>query len=271
MPRSSIHYQIWGDVGQFDNRKAVVETVFYYLAFVLVTGAIFATLISRLLILFHVFDYLGWAAIAGFGFSALVAAFVGFRAASNGTKGLELQRVDIEKAPSLMNLTEGLCLTIGIEMPRVFELNEQQINIGAFSVGNTRSVLVVTTGAINAFSRLEFEAMIARELVRTRSGQIFFEARVRALQRLLAPLAAFIVPRRQSALITSRLVAGDLGGVFFTRYPIAMISALEKMEQDAKSRSYGANLRRRVLAPYWAHPELEDAGMGARLSELRTF
>ncbi len=271
MPKSSTHNQIWGDVEQFDNRKAVVEIVLYYLAFVVVTGAIASVIISRLLAIFRVSDDFHWAVIVGLGLPAIAAAVVGFRACSNGTTGLNLQRVEIDKAPGLMNLTEGLCLAIGIDMPRVLELREPQINIAAFAVGNTRSVLVVTSGALESFSRLEFEALISRELVRVRSGEIFYEARIRALKKLLAPLAAFILQRRQTSAIVAKLIAGDLGGVYFTRYPIAMISALEKMESDQNARTSNPTLRRRVLAPYWAHPELEDSDMSARLSELRSY
>lgn len=271
MPRSSIHNQIWGDVEQFDTRKAVVSITFYYLAFVVVIGAVAATIISQLLRAFHVADDFHWAVIVGFGVPVVAALFVGFRAASNGVKGLDLQRVDLDRAPGLMNLTEGLCLTMGIDMPRVLEVNEPQVNIAAFSVGNTRAVLVVTAGALEEFSRLEFEAMIARELARAKSGAIFFESRVRALQKMLAPLAAFFVPRRQTPRHTARLIAGDLGGVYFTRYPIAMLSALEKMQSDSNARTSSTNLRRRVLAPYWAHPELEDADLTARIKELKSY
>ena len=36
MPRSLTNNRIWGDVEQFDTRKAVVEVSLYYLAFVVV-------------------------------------------------------------------------------------------------------------------------------------------------------------------------------------------------------------------------------------------
>ena len=271
MPRSSTHSQIWGDVEQFDTRKALVEVVLLYLSFIVISGAIAATIISRALLVLKVSDEFHWGVIVGFGIPAIVALTVGFRAAANGVKGLDLQRMDLERAPSLMNLTEGLCLTMGVDMPRVLELKEPQINIAAFSVGNTRSVLVVTSGAMQAFSRLEFEAMIARELVRARSGQIFLEARLRALQRLLSPLSPIIVPRRQTPSLTAKLIAGDLGGLYFTRYPPAFISALKKMEQDPNMRTTNSSLRRRVLAPYWVHPELVDADMSARLKELASY
>ncbi|TAN26584.1 MAG: hypothetical protein EPN30_04405 [Actinomycetota bacterium] len=271
MPRSSTRAQIWGDIQQFDTRRAVIQVIFYYLLFVVVTGAIASTIISEILVLIHASDEFHWAIIAGFGIPLFAALVAGFRAGSNGVIGLDLQRLSMDTAPGLMNLTEGLCLTMGIDMPRVLELKEPQLNIAAFSVGNTRSVLVVTSGALDAFTRLEFEGLIARELVRARSGQIFFEARIRALQRLVAPLSGFIVPRRQGSGLTARLIAGDLGGVYFTRYPVAMISAFEKMERDPNAKATGSSLRRRVLAPYWAHPELENAEMAARIKELNSY
>lgn len=271
MPRSSIQNQIWGEVEQFDTRRAIVEIVFYYLVFILVTGSILAAVISRALAILDISDEFHWAIIVGYGIPAITAFGVGFRAGSNGSKGLDLQRISLDKAPSLMNLTEGLCLTMGIDMPRVLELKEPQINVAAFSVGNTRTVLVVTSGALEEFTRLEFEAMIARELVRAKSGQIFFEARLRALQKLIVPVSAFFVPRRQTAAVAAHAVAGDLGGVYFTRYPPAMISALEKMAKDRNARVSNSGLRRRVLAPYWAHPELEDADLTARIKELNSY
>ncbi|NNN18817.1 MAG: hypothetical protein HKL84_03070, partial [Acidimicrobiaceae bacterium] len=243
----------------------------YYLLFVVVSGAIVATVISRALIFANVSDEFHWAIVVGFGVPIAAALVVGFRAGSNGTRGLDLQRITLSKAPGLMNITEGLCLTMGIDMPRVLELREPQLNVAAFSVGNTRTVLVVTSGALEEFSRLEFEAMIARELARARSGQIFFEARIRAFQKLVSPLSAFIVPKRQGSSLTRRLKAGDLGGVYYTRYPLAMISALEKMGNDSNARVSNSSLRRRVLAPYWAHPELDDADVSARIKVLNSY
>lgn len=265
------HNWIWGGVEQFDAGKAVIEVAFYYLAFVVVAGFVNAAVISQVLILLHVPNGFHWAIIVGFGIPGLAALWVGLRAGSNGTKGLVLRRMNPDAAPGIMNLTEGLCLTMGIEIPRVFELCEPQVNVGAFAIGNSRAVLVVTSGAIEEFSRLEFEAVIARELARVRSGQIFFEARLRALQKLLAPIFAFVVPRRQSPELAAQLIAGDLAAVYFTRYPTALISALGKMDQDPNSRQGNTSLRRRVLAPYWIHPELESSDLQARLAELRSY
>lgn len=271
MPRTSTNNRIWGDVEQFDIGKAVVEVTFYYLVFVIVAGFINSAIISQILIFLKVPSELHWAIIVGFGIPLVAAAFVGIRACSNGIKGLDLQRISIEKAPSLMNLVEGLCLTMGIDLPRVLQLDEPQINVGAFSIGNTRSVLVFTTGALESLTRLEFEAVIARELARIKSGEIFFEARVRGLQKLVSPIFAFLIPKRQSAELTAQLIAGDLAGVYFTRYPIAMITALEKMAADTHHVGFSVNLRRRVLAPYWMHPELDGADLKARISELSSY
>jgi len=237
----------------------------------LVAGSIAAAVISRALAVLNVSDEFHWSMVVGYGIPAVTALAVGFRAGSNGSKGLDLQRMGLEKAPSLMNLTEGLCLTLGIDMPRVLELKEPQVNVAAFSVGNKRTVLAVTSGALEEFTRLEFEAMIARELVRAKSGQIFFEARLRALQKLIAPILSFIVPKRQTLATTAKLIAGDLAGVYVTRYPLAMISALEKMAKDGNAPAPSSSLRRRVLAPYWAHPELEDADVTARIKELNSY
>lgn len=271
MPRSSTTNRIWGDVEQFDTGKAVVELSFYYLAFVVVAGFINAAIISQALILLGAHHEFHFAVLVGFGIPAIASLIVGFRAGANGAKGLNLQRGSIDKVPSLMNITEGLCVTMGIEMPRVLELREPQINIGAFSVGNTRAVLVVTTGALNSYSRLEFEAVIARELARVRSGQIFFEARVRALQKLVSPVMAFLIPKRQSPDLVAQLIAGDLAGVSITRYPPALISALEKMVKDPNIRRSNSNLRRRILAPYWVNPELEGASLAERIAVLKSY
>lgn len=271
MPRSSTNNRIWGDVEQFDTGKAVIEVSLYYLAFVVVAGFVNSAIISRILIFLNVAGELHWAVMVGFGIPIIAAVLVGFRAASNGTKGLNLQRVNIDKAPSLMNLTEGLCVSMGIDMPRVLELPETQINAGAFSIGNTRAVVVITSGALERFTRLEFEAILARELARIRSGEVFFEARVRALQRLVSPLMSFVIPKKQSKDLTDQLIAGDLAGVYFTRYPIAMVTVLEAMQDDLHARTSNASLRRKVLAPYWMHPELENSDFVPRIKELESY
>lgn len=271
MPRSSTNNRIWGDVEQFDTGKAVAEVALYYLSFVVVAGLVNTLIISQVLLLANVSRRLQWALIVGFGISIIAAAIVGFRAASNGAKGLSLQRVTMEKAPSLMNLTEGLCVSMGIEMPRVLELCEPQINVAAFSVGNKRAVIVITSGALEAFTRLEYEAILARELARIRSGEIFFEARMRALEKMIAPIFPFIIPKKQSKELTAQLIAGDLAGVFFTRYPVAMISVLKAMQIDPHARTANSSIRRRVLAPYWMHPELGDADLTPRIKELESY
>lgn len=271
MPRSLTNNRIWGDVEQFDTGKAVIEVSLYYLAFVVVAGFVNSVIISRVLIFLNVPKELHWAVIVGFGIPIVAALLVGVRAASNGTKGLTLSRVNIDKAPTLMNLTEGLCVSMGIEMPRVLELQEPQINVGAFSIGNTRAVVVITSGALERFSRLEYEAVLARELARIRSGEIYFEARVRALERLVSPIMSFLIPKKQTKDLTDQLIAGDLAGVYFTRYPIAMISVLKAMQDDPYAHTSNSNLRRKVLAPYWMHPELENSNVVARIKELESY
>ncbi len=103
------------------------------------------------------------------------------------------------------------------------------------------TVAAAIAGAIMMMSRMAFFfGMGNRDDDRDRSGNIFGLALL-----ILAPIAASII---QMAISRSREYAADAGGSHLTRMPLALASALKKLQSGAE-RSYAAN----KVSPATAH------------------
>lgn len=151
--------------------------------------------------------------------------------------------------PRLHNLVEGLCVATGLPAPRLLVLDDPGAN--ALVVGRTprHAALVVTTGLLERCSRVELEGVLARQLVLVkqrdsllatvaattiagpsllaelaarRGGVLASVAAVPAA--VVAPLARRLLP---AVLAEHREVLADLAAIDVTRYPPALIGALE--------------------------------------------
>jgi len=169
----------------------------------------------------------------------------------------------------LMNTVEGLSLAAGTPVPKVYVVEDNEIN--AFAVGKDpeHASIAVTTGALTHLNRAELEGVVGHEMSHIRNYDIRFMTIVAVLVGLAAILGHVLLRtywyggvrtrrdgrRREERLnililaglilailapIASRLVQAfisrrreflaDAGSAQLTRYPDGLASALEKIK-----------------------------------------
>ena len=178
---------------------------------------------------------------------------------------------DPNQYKQLYDVIEALCIGVGLPMPRVYIINDPSPNAFATGRNPTHSAVAVTSGLLQTMNRTELEGVLAHELShihnydilistiavtlvgfvallcdfglrmlifgglggrgRNNSGgeaQIFILA-ISLVFIIIAPIAAkvmqFAVTRRREGL-------ADVSGVYITRNPQGLISALEKLRDN---------------------------------------
>jgi heat shock protein HtpX len=166
---------------------------------------------------------------------------------------INAQPADPGKHARLLNLVEGLCLSAGLPQPALSVARDPSLN--ALTVGRDpkRARLVVTQGLLDRLSRIELEAVLAHELSHIKSYDTLpatvavplfgvFRAPAQAAAScsgLRAWVGYVLLPLSLPAGFGLRHAVGghreelaDLAGVSLTRYPPAMIAALEKLRSE---------------------------------------
>ncbi len=135
----------------------------------------------------------------------------------------------------LLNLVEGLVLSIGLPEPDVLVLDDPALNAMTV-VGADTVTLIVTQGLLEALDRLELEGVVAELLVRAKDGDAAVGTAAASLigglflEGPLKPFRAFGVNRLQAMLDRDRDLLADQAAVGVTRYPPALASAFSKMK-----------------------------------------
>ena len=172
--------------------------------------------------------------------------------------------VERREIPELYNVVENLSITAGLPMPRLYLINEPQINAFATGRNPKNSAVAVTTGALSKLNRTELEGVLAHELSHIGNRDILvstiavvlsgviamvadiflrtvfwsrderkggaFVLIMAVIAAILAPFAAMLL---RLAVSRKREFLADASGVLLTRYPEGLASALEKIRQDS--------------------------------------
>jgi len=166
------------------------------------------------------------------------------------------------------NIVEGLCLASGLPKPKLYVIDDEQINAFATGRDPEHSAIAVTKGALKKLNKQELEGVIGHELSHIAHYDIRFmtlvsimvgmiaiisEIFLRSLWFsgggnrnkkgnaiflligiLLAIIAPIIVWLVQMAISRKREYAADASSVKFTRTPTGLIRALKKIKSDSK-------------------------------------
>jgi len=165
------------------------------------------------------------------------------------------------------NSVEGLTLASGLPMPKLYIMNNEQINAFATGRDPQHAVICVTTGALEKLNKQELEGVLSHELSHIANFDIRFmtlaavmvgmiaiisEMFLRSLWfhgsggndnnkgnaiflligiilAILAPIAVQIV---QLAISRKREFSADATAVQFTRSPTGLANALRKIKND---------------------------------------
>lgn len=168
--------------------------------------------------------------------------------------------------PELYRLVENLCITAGLPVPKIYIINESQLNAFATGRAKNHAVVAVTRGLLERLNKVELEGVIAHELSHIGNKDMLvstvvvvlvgivsllanFFLRVSFLggrdndnkqagailmvlglvAAILAPIAATLI---QLAISRKREFLADASGALLTRYPEGLASALEKIDSD---------------------------------------
>ena len=175
------------------------------------------------------------------------------------------------------NVVEGLCLASGLPKPKLYIMNDQQINAFASGRDPQHAVICVTTGALNKLTKPELEGVLAHELSHIANYDIRFMTLTAVLVGMiaiisqiflrslfwssmfggrnsrnnsgaifmiigivLAILAPIIVALVQLAISRKREYAADSSAVKFIRTPTGLIGALKKIQYNTPMKVSGA-------------------------------
>lgn len=119
-----------------------------------------------------------------------------------------------------LNVVEGLGASSGVAEPDLYVIDDDALNALAFGRSPRQSTLVVTTGLLDELDRMELEAVVAHLIALLKSNATA-GATMAAVTRVGRPPLG--------ELGGAVHVLADREAVALTRYPPAMVSALEKL------------------------------------------
>jgi len=176
--------------------------------------------------------------------------------------------------PDLYHTVENLCISVGMPMPNLYIINEQQPNAFATGRNEKHAVIAVTTGLLNRLEKIEIEGVLAHELAHIKNKDMLLQTVVVVMAGLLsivselflrnmfwggkdrdnkinpvilvlaivaailAPLAATII---QLSISRKREFLADATGALITRYPDGLADALRKISEDPHEMAEASN------------------------------
>ncbi len=175
------------------------------------------------------------------------------------------QEVTREQYPQLYDSVENLAMKAEMPMPKVYVMENPTPNAFATGRNPQHSAVAVTTGILNLLKKDELEGVISHELTHVKNrdilvgtiaatlvGTITFIARMAGWAAMfsggrdsrdrgnvfsdlaliiIAPIAAMLI---QMAISRSREFMADEGGAQISGNPLALASALNKLQQGNK-------------------------------------
>ncbi len=209
------------------------------------------------------------------------------------------REVTSAESPELYGIVRGLAERANLPMPKVYIVNTQMANAFATGRDPKHAAVAVTTGIMKILSRDELEAVIAHELTHVKNRDTLVSAMAATLAGvitymaniaqwglifggrdddggniigalamiILAPIAALLV---QLAISRGREFGADRGGAEISGKPLALASALSKLEGAAGAIRADVNpstahmfivnpLKGRALASLFStHPSTEE-------------
>lgn len=175
------------------------------------------------------------------------------------------QEANATNAPQLYRIVQDLSQRAGLPMPKVYVINEQQPNAFATGRNPQHAAVAATTGILQVLTERELRGVMAHELAHvnhrdilistisaTMAGAISALANIALLfggrsnngnsgnpiavlaVAILAPMAAAMI---QMTISRTREYAADRGGAKISGDPLALASALQKIENYARGIS----------------------------------
>lgn len=192
--------------------------------------------------------------------------------------------------PYIYNLTENLCITAGLPMPKLYIINDPSMNAFATGRDPKHASLALTSGLINNLENEELEGVIAHELSHIKNydirlmmvviicigalslmTQFFFrfgflngrrerKNNLGLIILILSLIALIITPiiakLIQLAISRKREFLADASAALLTRYPEGLARALEKINNQAQPLARYAEATAHL---YIANPKAKES------------
>jgi heat shock protein HtpX len=270
------------------NKRASLELLANVVAIWLLLGLLMGLAITR--------TAAGGVDLLGcFGVLALVFGLLAYyRGSSLLLRVSHAREVSHDEAPQLWNVVAELSVAAGIPRPKVFIIDDLSPNAFATGRDPAHAAVAATSGLLHRMNREELQGVMAHELAHIRNYDVRFAtlvgvlvgmialtsdyflrssafrmagSRVRNLASVLilamalalavvAPLSARLV---QLAISRRREYLADASAVEITRDPLALASALEKIDGDPRPV---AGTNRATAHLYIANPIKRTSGDG---------
>jgi heat shock protein HtpX len=204
--------------------------------------------------------------ILGVGVWFAIAYFANATMIRMATNAETLERQDNMR---VYNLTENLCMSVGMKMPKLYVIQSPALNAFASGIDEKSYAVTLTTGIINHLSDEELEGVIAHELTHIRNKDVrllivtiifvgIFSFLVQVLFRsllfggnrrrdkdsgggqlviialVISVVAYLLTILFKFALSRKREYLADAGAVEMTRNSMAMASALRKISGNSE-------------------------------------
>lgn len=231
--------------------------------------------------------------LAGVGIWFLIAWFANASLIRMASKSRPLERKENMR---VYNLTENLCMTVGMKMPQLFVIDSPALNAFASGIDEKSYAVTLTTGIIEHLNDEELEGVIAHELTHIRNRdvrlliisiifvgifsflvQILFRSflyggrrrekddnKLMIIALVIAAVAYLLTILFKFALSRRREYLADAGAVEMTRNTQAMASALRKISGNSEVESVSSDdvkqlfIEHKALSGLFAtHPPIE--------------
>ena len=179
------------------------------------------------------------------------------------------QLIEKNDNPELYRIVENLCITAGLPVPKIYIIQEAQLNAFATGRDKNHAVVAVTSGLLARLDKNELQGVLAHELSHIGNKDMLLGTIVVVLAGIVSLLANFFLRisfygggrrsnsdnnQAQALLMVLGIVAAilapiaatmiklaisrkreflaDASGALLTRYPEGLASALEKIDSD---------------------------------------
>ncbi len=204
--------------------------------------------------------------LGGVGIWFLIAYFFNTKMIRMATGAKTLER---KENMSIYNLTENLCMSVGMRMPKLYIIQSDALNAFASGIDEKSYAVTLTSGIINHLNYEELEGVIAHELAHIRNkdvrllvisivfvGILSFivsvlfrtviygggrnrkdsktDGKALILMLIIAAVVYFLSILFKFALSRKREYLADAGAVEMTKNSMALASALRKISGNSE-------------------------------------
>lgn len=189
------------------------------------------------------------------------------------TGALVLHSATEAAQPRLFNMVDGLCASHGFRRPNLLVIDDDARNSLVFGRRADATSLAITSGYLDALSRMGLEGLLARELARANAPSMAGATVAVSVGRILPAGMRRSLVRR--VLGAQRLQIDDFDAVGYTRYPPGLAEALATQAQGnvvvrgAAPRSAHLWVTSPIATPPTAADLGEFASLDIRVDALR--